>query len=177
MSMHRPGPDPAWREALGDDAEAAWHAMGEEPMPARRVEFERRTVLTPAMGWAVAATLLLAVMATWNMRLHGQVEAAQLDYASALLRVESSTAQLTALSLLNQRELSGPLLEQVTAVVLQGRDPNVQLAALDLLLARDIATASQLERRIQGETRYNRNFLKASLQARETEQIGDGNDV
>ena len=116
----------------------------------------------------MAAVLLALLLGGWTMQLQDELKSTRADYIGALLRVDSSAAQLTALSMLREQPLTGVLTEQVTQVVLTSRDPNVQLAAIDTLLAQHALADEDLESKVLAQIKHNQGFIRTSVRARDT---------
>lgn len=146
-----------------------WEQMALHQAPPARVQFEARAA---GQTWwrrgAVAAALVAVLFGGWTMQLRNELQSTRADYIGALLRVDSSAAQLTALSMLSEQPLTGALTEQVTAVVLTSRDPNVQLAAIDALLAQHALADEDLESTVLAQIKHNQGFIRTSVRARDT---------
>lgn len=157
-----------WQQSVGQDAELLWDEMALHQAPPPRVQFESAASHTWWRRGAVAAALLALLLGGWTMQLQDQLESTRADYIAALLRVDSSAAQLTALSMLREQPMTGVLTEQVTEVVLTSRDPNVQLAAIDALLAQHVLADEDLESKVLAQIKHNQGFIRTSVRARDT---------
>ena len=157
-----------WRDALGDRADDFWHAFPRELAPPLSVRFvaspERRR-------WRLVAAAALAVvglMAGWNLKLSRELSDARRDHAFAMLGIDSWPARLTALSMLRGETLSSAAVTTLMRVVATSRDPNVQLAALDLLIDSGAIDVDDLTHTLLEQIRHNRAFVETSLRARTT---------
>ena len=159
-----------WRDALGDDADRLWQAVPGESAPPLRMRFsspggERRWRFA-----AIAATVLAGLSLFWNWRISSELAGVRLNQALTLLQVDSSVVRLTALAALRDTRLSAQSVEVLIGIVTTARDPNVQLAALDLLLdSGALGSADDVAARVLEQVKNNRAFVAASLRARSME--------
>lgn len=155
-----------WREAIDDDAERVWNGIGEDVAPPLRRSFTVSDRPRP-QRWLLAAAIVLAVVTgMWNFLLTRQLAEARADYLVATLAAGLPANRLTTLHRLSGESLSADAEEALRNLVRFSEDPNVQLAALDLLLdGRALSGDREIEALIE-QVRHNSHFVEAAVRAR-----------
>jgi len=157
-----------WRETLGKNTFAAWNAIHECAASPLRVCFES-VASSRRWRWVTAAAIALASLSwLWNLQLHQELSRLRTDYAFATLNADSSPAQLTALETFRGGRLSAYAVVRLKTLVTTSRDPNVQIAALEILLDSDSLDAGDNGPALLNQVHHNRGFIEASLRARTT---------
>lgn len=155
-----------WREALGSDAERVWNSFDIDGAPPLR----QSLVTRPGVNywrWAAAAALLLVVTsAVWNVTLMRQLNAARSDFLIATLHSGSSNTRLYALHSLRTLRFTADATNALRTTVVKSEDPNVQLAALDILLDQGLVSSEADIQRLLQDVRHNRRFLEIAVRAR-----------
>ena len=155
-----------WRDALGDDADPVWNSIREDVAPPLRRSFKTAAKPHP-QRWLLAAAIVLAmVTGTWNFLLMRQLADARSDYLLATLVTDASTGRLAALHRLSGETLSADAVQALKDLVRVSQDPNIQLAALDLLLdSRALPTDEEVQALLR-QVRHNSHFIEAAVRAR-----------
>ena len=156
-----------WRDALQDDADRVWSGMQEEIAPPLRTSF-RAPGISSAWRWlAVAAGIAAIGFGAWNVSLQRELSDTRAAYLVATLRGESSS-RLATLHRLETVTLSDAIVEELISVVKESDDPNVQLAAIDILLDnRSLDDEERIDSLLDG-VRHNRKFIEQAIRARST---------
>ena len=159
-----------WRDVLGSDTEAIWHAIEEKTAPPLNVRFEPRSS-DRKWRWATAAAVALASLSLlWNWHISTQLASTRTEYALALLETGSSPVRLQALGRLSNSKLSPASVIAIRKVVSRSRDPGVQLAALDVLIGSGSLDVQLDTQELLQQVTYNRAFIEFSLRMRPDEQ-------
>ena len=156
-----------WRDTLGADASRFWSAMDVERAPPMRPLQESRAG-GPAWRWlSIAACVVLAASVLVNVMLVRELGDARHDFLLARLADQSPAARFVAINALSREGLSADAVMALESLVLSAADPNVQLAALDVLIdsgaLSDDAIANLVSR-----AGHNTDFLRLAVRARST---------
>lgn len=155
-----------WRETLGDDADPTWDAfrMSEPPPLALAAEAPRqpRWIRT---GLA-ASWLGIAALFAWNVALQRDVTAAREQSALVLLEAERSDRVLAGLATAATLDRDPAITSALLELLKTSSDPNVQLAALDLLVE-NVLKRPAARREVLDDIRHNRPFIERAMQALE----------
>lgn len=155
-----------WRDALEEQAEMLWNGLQEEVAPPLRARFEARRDSTAWRWVAIAAGVAAVGVASWNLSLHRELSATKTLYQVAMLQADSSANRLTMLHRLDGAELSSSVVDELIALIKTSEDPNVQLAALDILLETGALDGEERIRALLEEVRQNRRFIETAIRAR-----------
>lgn len=155
-----------WRDAIDDDAERVWGSFREEPAPPLRHSFVTREAARPERWLLAAAIVVVMVTGAWNMSLMRQLEEVRNDYVMAALATDLSATRLASLHRLSGEPLSSAAIEALKDLVRAARDPNIQLAALDLLLDGHALPGDGEIQALLREVRHNGRFIETAVRAR-----------
>jgi hypothetical protein len=155
-----------WYDAIQDDAERVWNNIHADVAPPLRRTFARKYRLPP-QRWLLAAAIAIAmVIGIQNLTLMRQIADVRDDYLIATLTADSSTVRLATLHNLSGKPLSTDAVEVLRDLVRRSKDPNVQLAALDLLLDSNALSGDEEIKALLEQVRHNSQFIKTAVRAR-----------
>jgi hypothetical protein len=155
-----------WRDVLEENADTLWNGMQEEVAPPLRGSFKARR---DGIAWrwvAIAAGITVVGVASWNLSLQRELSATQSLYLVAMLQTDSSVTRLTTLHRLERVKLSDAVVDELMALIKTSDDPNVQLAALDILLDTGALDDEERIRALLKDVRQNRKFIETAMRAR-----------
>jgi len=155
-----------WREELDTNAELVWDGIQEEIAPPLRKPFRSAVNIRPWRWAAAAAVVALLVSGLWNAVLLQELENVRTDYVIAMLKNDSPLSQLTTLDTLRSDHLSANLTEALQRLVISSQDPNIQLAALDILLEQGTLSDEKQVQLMLPQVRYNQQFIEMAVRAR-----------
>lgn len=155
-----------WRDALGDDAERIWNGIREDVAPPLRDSFASEVRPRPGRWLLAAAMVLVLVTGMWNVLLTRQLAEIRDDYVMATLAAGSPANRLAVLHRLGGESLSADAVEALKNLVRVSQDPNIQLAALDLLLDSHALSADSEIQTLLEQVRHNSQFIEAAVRAR-----------
>ena len=155
-----------WRDALDDDAERLWTSIHEDVAPPLRGSFTTEVRRRPGRWLLAAAMALVLVTGMWNVVLTRQLAEIRDDYLMATLAAGSPANRLAALHRLGGESLSADAVEALKNLVRVSQDPNIQLAALDLLLDSRALSADREIQTLLEQIRHNSQFIEAAVRAR-----------
>ena len=155
-----------WREAIDDDAERVWTSISEDVAPPLRHSFTRGGTRRRQHWLLAAAIVLVMVTGAWNVLLMRQLADARADYMMATLANDASNQRLAMLHRLDGESLSSDAVEALKHLVRVSQDPNIQLAALDLLLDSRALSGDQEIQALLKQVRHNRHFVEVAVRAR-----------
>lgn len=155
-----------WRDAIDDDAERVWTSIREDVAPPLRRSFATEDALRPHRWLLAAAIALVMVTGAWNFALMKQLADVRADYVMATLAVDLSETRLASLHRLYGESLSADAVEALKDLVRISEDPNIQLAALDLLLDNHELSKDQDVEALLQQVRHNGHFVEAAVRAR-----------
>lgn len=162
----RQEPIELWREALGDDAERIWNSLPEDAAPPLRHTFRDETRRHPQRWLMAAAIAIVAATAVWNFSLMRQLADLREDYVLATLSPGSPATRLTALHRLDGSTLSADAVVALKDIVRTSQDPNIQLAALDVLLDGGALSGDAEIQTLIEQVRHNGRFIQAAVRSR-----------
>ena len=154
-----------WRDALQEDADLVWSGMQEEIAPPLRTSFRTQSGGSAWRWLAVAAGIAAIGFGAWNVSLQRELSDTRAAYLVAMLRVESSS-RLATLHRLETVKLSDTIVEELITVVKTSDDPNVQLAAIDILLDNRVLDDEERVDSLLEGVRHNRTFIEQAIRAR-----------
>jgi len=155
-----------WRDALEDQADTLWNGVQEEVAPPLRASFAARRDSTAWRWVAIAAGIAVVAVANWNLSLHRELSATRSLYLVAMLQADSSITRLTTLHRLGGAKLSSSIVDELMALIKTSEDPNIQLAALDILLEIGALDGAERIDALLKEVRQNRQFIETAIRAR-----------
>ncbi|MEN1728476.1 MAG: hypothetical protein AAGJ52_08540, partial [Pseudomonadota bacterium] len=157
-----------WKEALGEQSEAIWNAFRVDQPPPLELHVTR--VERPSwVPWLAAASLAaVLVLGGLNLRLLNELESVRTQQTLTALSLSAQYERLAVLNQLQGQAMDPQLVAAIRVLLLESEDPNVQLAALDLLWqTANFDNPDEVARLIR-ETRHNRAFIQAAIQSRTT---------
>lgn len=155
-----------WRDTLGEDAETLWSGLQMEVAPPLRASLESKSENTAWRWVAIAASIATIAVGSWSLALKSELSATRSMYLVAMLHEDSSPTRLTALHRLDGTQLSVSVVDELMALVRVSDDPNVQLAALDILLDTGALREESHIRALLKDVRHNRQFIETAIRAR-----------
>lgn len=155
-----------WHEAIDEDADRIWNGIREDVAPPLRHSFVTGDSRRPQRWLLIAAIVLVMLTGTWNVFLMRQLADVRADYMMAALAADSSAIQLATLHRLDGESLSADAVEALQDLVRISQDPNIQLAALDLLLDSRALSGTQEIQALLKQVRHNRRFVEVAVRAR-----------
>ena len=155
-----------WSNVFGNDTATVWDALEEEIAPPAGFRLRSDSRDRRWRWLAMTAAGLAGLSLLWNWHISIELTNTRIEYALALLEMNSSPIRLNALARIGDNELSTDSITVLRKTVAKSRDPNVQLAALDILLDSGNLDSQQAAEALLQQVIYNNAFVRISLRMR-----------